>query len=61
MCDGGPELLAQARTDVLRDTPRAARRATRRAHAAVAHNNQDAVELLDLVCPRVVISRARKG
>ena len=40
-CDGDPELLAQARADVLRDT--------RRAQAAVAENNRDAVELLELV------------
>jgi hypothetical protein len=40
-CEGDPELLAQARADVLRDT--------RNAQAGVAENNQDAVELLDLV------------
>jgi len=40
-CDGNPELLAQARADVLRDT--------RNAQAGVAENNRDAVELLDLV------------
>jgi hypothetical protein len=40
-CEGNPELLAQARADVLRDT--------RNAQAGVAENNRDAVELLDLV------------
>jgi hypothetical protein len=44
-CDGNPELLAQARSDVLRDT----RRASLSAQAVVAQNNRDAVELLDLV------------
>ena len=39
-CDGDPELLAQARADVLRDT--------RRAQMAVAENNQEAVQLLEL-------------
>ena len=39
-CDGDPELLAQARADVLRDT--------RRAQMAVAENNHEAVELLEL-------------
>jgi hypothetical protein len=40
-CDGDPELLAQARADVLRDR--------RKAQVAVAEHNQDAVELLELV------------
>jgi hypothetical protein len=40
-CDGDPELLARARADVLRDT--------RGAQVAVAENNQDAVQLLELV------------
>jgi hypothetical protein len=39
-CDGDPELLAQARADVLRDT--------RGAQMAVAENNHEAVELLEL-------------
>jgi hypothetical protein len=41
-CDGDSELLAEARTHVLRDT----RRATRRQQAAVAQHNQEAVQLL---------------
>jgi len=40
-CDGDPELLARARADVLRDT--------RGAQAAVAENNREAIELLELV------------
>ena len=40
-CEGDRELLAQARADVLQDT--------RRARAAVAESNKDAVALLDLV------------
>ena len=44
-CDDNPELLAQARADVLRDT----RKASLSAHAVVAQNNRDAVELLELV------------
>jgi hypothetical protein len=39
-CDGDPELLAKARADVLRDT--------RGAQMAVAENNHEAVELLEL-------------
>src|SRR5438876_627738 len=39
-CDGDPKLLAQARADVLRDT--------RGARVAVAENNHDAVQLLEL-------------
>jgi len=39
-CDGDPTLLAQARADVLRDMGGA--------HVAVAENNQDAVQLLEL-------------
>jgi hypothetical protein len=39
-CDGDPDLLAQARADVLRDT--------RGAQMAVAENNHEAVELLEL-------------
>jgi hypothetical protein len=39
-CDGDPELLAQARANVLRDT--------RGAQTAVAGNNQEAVQLLEL-------------
>jgi hypothetical protein len=39
-CDGDPELLSQARADVLGDM--------REAHMAVAENNQDAVQLLEL-------------
>jgi len=39
-CDGDHELLAQARADVLQDT--------RRARAAVAENNKEAIELLEL-------------
>jgi hypothetical protein len=39
-CDGDPELLSQARADVLGDM--------RAAHVAVAENNQDAVQLLEL-------------
>jgi hypothetical protein len=39
-CDGDPGLLAQARADVLRDT--------RGAQVAVAENNHEAVELLEL-------------
>jgi len=38
--DGDPELLAEARADVLRDIGRA--------HVAVAEHNQDAVQLLEL-------------
>ena len=40
-CEGDRELLARARADVLRDT--------RRAQVAVAENNHEAVELLELV------------
>jgi hypothetical protein len=40
-CEGDRELLAQARAEVLRDTGRA--------QEAVAENNRDAVELLELV------------
>jgi hypothetical protein len=40
-CDGDPDLLAQARADVLRDA--------RRTQAAAAANNWHAVELLELV------------
>jgi hypothetical protein len=40
-CEGDPELLAQARAEVLRDT--------RKAQAGVAENNRDAVDRLDLV------------
>jgi hypothetical protein len=40
-CDGDPQLLAQARADVLRDR--------RKAQMAVAEHNHDAVELLELV------------
>jgi CO dehydrogenase/acetyl-CoA synthase delta subunit len=40
-CEGDPSLLAQARADVLRHT--------RTARAAVAENNREAVELLELV------------
>jgi hypothetical protein len=40
-CEGDRELLARARTDVLHDT--------RGAQAAVAENNREAVELLELV------------
>jgi hypothetical protein len=39
-CEGNPKLLAQARADVLRDT--------RGAQVAVAENNRDAVQLLEL-------------
>ena len=39
-CDGDPELLERARADVLRDT--------RGAQIAVAENNHEAVELLEL-------------
>jgi hypothetical protein len=39
-CDGDPELLARARADVQRDM--------REQHVAVAENNQDAVQLLEL-------------
>jgi hypothetical protein len=39
-CDGDPDLLAQARANVLRDTRRA---------KAVAANNREAAELLELV------------
>ena len=46
-CDGDPELLAQARADVLRDTRRA-RRDARSVLAAVAQNNHEAVQLLEL-------------
>jgi hypothetical protein len=38
--EGDPELLAEARADVLRDIGRA--------HVAVAEQNQDAVQLLEL-------------
>jgi len=44
-CDGNPELLAQARADVLRD----ARKASLSAQAVAAQNDRDAVELLELV------------
>ena len=40
-CDGDLELLARARSDVMRDT--------RGAEAAVAENNREAIELLELV------------
>lgn len=40
-CDGDPELLARARTDVLQDTPRA--------HVAAVKHTYDALQLLDLV------------
>jgi len=40
-CDGDAELLARARADVLRDT--------RGAQVAVAENNREAIELLELV------------
>ena len=40
-CEGDPELLARARSDVMRDT--------RGAEAAVAENNREAIELLELV------------
>jgi hypothetical protein len=39
-CEGDPNLLARARADVLRDT--------RGAQAAVAENNREAIELLEL-------------
>jgi hypothetical protein len=39
-CEGDAELLARARADVLRDT--------RGAQAAVAENNREAIELLEL-------------
>ena len=39
-CDGDPDLLAQARADVLRDMGGA--------HVAIAEHNQDAVQLLEL-------------
>jgi hypothetical protein len=39
-CKGDPNLLARARADVLRDT--------RGAPAAVAENNREAIELLEL-------------
>ena len=39
-CDGNPELLARARADVQRDM--------REQYAAVAENNQDALQLLEL-------------
>jgi hypothetical protein len=39
-CEDDPELLAQARADVLRDT--------RRAQAAAAENAEDAIQLLEL-------------
>jgi hypothetical protein len=44
-CDGNPDLLAQARANVLQDT----RRASLSAQTVVAQNNRDAVELLELV------------
>ena len=40
-CEGDSELLARARSDVMRDT--------RGAEAAVAENNREAIELLELV------------
>ncbi len=40
-CDGDLELLARARSDVMRDT--------RGAEAAVAENNLEAIKLLELV------------
>ena len=43
-CDDDPELLAQARGDLLRET----RKASLSAQAVVAQNNRDAVELLEL-------------
>ncbi len=43
-CDDHPELLAQARGDLLRET----RKASLSAQAIVAQNNRDAVELLEL-------------
>jgi len=42
-CEGDPELLARACSDVMRDT--------RGAEAAVAENNREAIELLELVGP----------
>ena len=39
-CDGDPELLSKARANVLQDM--------RGAYVAVAENNQDAVQLLEL-------------
>jgi hypothetical protein len=44
-CDDDPELLVQARGDLLRET----RKASLSAQAVVAQNNRDAVELLELV------------
>src|SRR5204863_8638026 len=43
-CDDHPELLAQARGDLLRET----RKASLSSQAVVAQNNRDAVELLEL-------------
>ena len=43
-CDDDPELLVQARGDLLRET----RKASLSAQAVVAQNNRDAVELLEL-------------
>ena len=43
-CDDDPELLAQARGDLLRET----RKASLSAQVVVAQNNRDAVELLEL-------------
>ena len=40
-CEGDAELMARARADVLRDT--------RGAQVAVAENNREAIELLELV------------
>jgi hypothetical protein len=44
-CDDDPQLLQQARANVLRDT----RRATLSAQAVIAQNDRDALELLELV------------
>lgn len=44
-CDDDPQLLQQARANVLRD----ARRATSSAQALIAQNDRDALELLELV------------
>jgi hypothetical protein len=44
-CDDDPQLLQQARANVLRD----ARRATLSAQALIAQNDRDALELLELV------------
>jgi hypothetical protein len=44
-CDDDPQLLQQARANVLRD----ALRATLSAQALIAQNDRDALELLELV------------